>query len=52
MKRVEDIVILFKEDDGKVTGMMVQNGHTEFYKCSKASNEYVRELLEINQVEK
>lgn len=45
MKVINEIVVLFVEDDGKPIGMLHQNGHAEFYKVSKANKDYINELL-------
>lgn len=51
MTRHDDIVTLFKDEAGKIVGILVMNGTTEFYRCAKATKEFIKEeLLEINQV--
>ncbi len=49
MKATQEITTIFWEDNRPV-GMLHQNGTTEFFKVSKASKDFVSELLGVNQV--
>lgn len=50
MKATNEIVTIFWEDSRPV-GILVLNGHAEFFRVSKANKEYISELLQANKVD-
>jgi hypothetical protein len=50
MKPTNELVTLFWQD-GRPVGLLLLNGHAEFFRISKANKEYISELLGANKVD-
>lgn len=51
MKAINELVTLFLDSDGYITGMLHENGKREIYKVSQATKADVARILEVENGE-
>ncbi len=48
MKAVSELVTLFLDKDGEITGLLHENGKREIYKVSRATKADVQKILDVD----